>query len=87
MDTSAAPTCPHCGFRVYNRRFPNCESCGAALPDTLVYSPLERFALQRAEEERSLERARRSVAEDVSITTPGSLDDALLRVAMNLTER
>ena len=47
----------------------------------------ERFALQRAEEERSLERARRSVAEDVSITTPGSLDDALLRAAMDLTER
>jgi hypothetical protein len=87
MDTSAAPTCPQCGFRVYNRRFPNCESCGAALPETLVYSPSERFALQKAEEERSLEQARHSAAENISITTPGSLDDALLTAAMALTER
>ena len=46
MNTSATPTCPECGFRIYNRRFPNCESCGATLPETLVYSPIERFALQ-----------------------------------------
>jgi hypothetical protein len=56
MDTSGAPTCPECGFRIYNRRFPNCESCGAALPDTLVYSAAERFALQQEEDERALER-------------------------------
>jgi len=87
MDTSAAPTCPHCGFRVYNRRFPNCESCGAALPETLVYSPAERFALQHADEERTLERARRGDVEEASITTPGSLDDAVLTAAMDLTRR
>ena len=87
MDTSSAPSCPECGFRIYNRRFPKCEACGAALPETLVYSPAERFALQHAEEERSLEDARRSVAEPFSITTPGSLDDAVLTAALDLTER
>ena len=87
MDTSSTPTCPECGFRIYNRRYPNCESCGAALPETLVYSPAERFALQHQEEERALERARRSVEEDVSITTPGSLDDAVLNAALDLTRR
>ena len=61
MDTSTTPTCPECGFRIDNRRFPNCESCGATLPETLVYSPVERFALQKAEAERSLEKARHGV--------------------------
>ena len=87
MDTSGTPTCPECGFRIYNRRYPNCESCGAALPETLVYSPAERFALQHEEEERALERDRRSVVEEASITTPGSLDDAVLHAGMDLTER
>ena len=87
MDSSAAPACPECGFRIYNRRFPDCESCGAALPETLVYSPAERFALKQEEEERSLETARRDSAHDFSITTPGSLDDGLLTAVMGVTER
>lgn len=87
MDTSSTPTCPSCGFRIYNRRFPNCESCGTELPETLVYSPTERFALLKEEEERSLEKARRTASEDFSITTPGSLDDAVLTAAMELTAR
>jgi hypothetical protein len=87
MDTSSTPTCPECGFRIYNRRYPNCESCGAALPETLVYSPAERFALQHEEEERALERDRRSLIDEVSITTPHSLDDAVLNAAVKLTTR
>ena len=88
MDTSGTPTCPDCGFRIYNRRFPNCESCGAALPETLVYSAAERFALQKEDEERALERARHPRADsDFSITSPGSLDDAVLTAAMELTAR
>jgi hypothetical protein len=87
MDTTSTPTCPECGFRIYNRRFPSCESCGAALPDTLVYSAAERFALQQEEEQRALERARRSSEEDFRITTPGSLDDAVLTAAIDLTSR
>ena len=82
-----APSCPECGFTIYNRRFPNCESCKAVLPETLVYSAAERFTLQQEEEERSLEKARRSAAEDFTITSPGSLDDAVLSAAMALTER
>jgi len=53
------PRCPACGFVVFNRRYPNCESCGAALPDTLVYSPSEGDALRRADDEA--EAARREV--------------------------
>jgi len=87
MDTTSTPTCPECGFRIYNRRFPSCESCGAVLPDTLVYSAAERFALQQEEEQRALERARRSGEEDFRITTPGSLDDAVLTAAIDLTSR
>ena len=87
MDTTSTPTCPECGFRIYNRRFPSCESCGAVLPDTLVYSAAERFALQQEEEQRALERARRSGEEDFRITTPGSLDDAVLTAALDLTSR
>lgn len=34
--------CPHCGFAIYNRRFPKCESCGAALDEALVFSDKER---------------------------------------------
>jgi hypothetical protein len=87
MDTSATPTCPECGFRIYNRRFPNCEACGAALPESIVYSPVERFELQLEEEERSLEKARRTAAEPFSITTPGTLDDSVLTAVLELTER
>jgi predicted amidophosphoribosyltransferase len=67
MDTSAAPTCPECGFRIYNRRYPNCESCGAPLSESLVYSPVERFMLQLEEERQSLEKARRSASEVASL--------------------
>jgi len=87
MDTTSTPTCPECGFRIYNRRFPSCESCGAALPDTLVYSAAERLALQQEEDRRALERAHRSSEEAFRITTPGSLDDAVLTAALDLTAR
>jgi len=87
MDTSATPTCPECGFRIYNRRFPKCEACGAALPESLVYSPVERFELQLQEEARSLEKARRTAAETFSITTSHTLDDSVLTAVLELTER
>jgi hypothetical protein len=87
MDTSATPTCPECGFRIYNRRFPSCEACGAALPESLVYSPVERFELQLLEEERSLDKARHTAAEPFSITSPGTLDDSVLNAVLELSER
>jgi hypothetical protein len=85
LDLSAAPTCPDCGFRIYNRRYPNCESCGVALPADLVYSPVERHALLVADEERALERARgeRSSTGD---TIHPSFDEAVVSAVMALTE-
>jgi predicted RNA-binding Zn-ribbon protein involved in translation (DUF1610 family) len=31
--------CPACGFAVFNRRLPGCESCGAALPAEFLFTP------------------------------------------------
>lgn len=61
MDMPDAPTCPACGFRVFNRRYPKCESCGKALPDTIVYTAAERAAIYESErlEHEALERERR----------------------------
>ncbi len=84
LDGGAAPRCPECGFQIFNRRYPKCESCGALLPETIVYSPAERHALRVAEEERALESARHeSSAVDA---TPASLDDALVSAMMGLTQ-
>ncbi|MFH2134865.1 MAG: hypothetical protein ABII81_06750 [Pseudomonadota bacterium] len=30
--------CPACDFPIFNRRVPRCESCGADLPQALLYS-------------------------------------------------
>jgi uncharacterized membrane protein len=30
--------CPACDFPIYNRRVKRCESCGAELPQALLYS-------------------------------------------------
>ena len=84
LDGSTAPRCPECGFQVFNRRYPKCESCGAVLPETIVYSPVERHALLAADEEHSLERARR---ENSTVDgAPASLDDALVSAMRGLTE-
>ena len=58
MDLPSPPACPHCGFEVFNRRYPRCEACGKALPETLVYSTAQRQALLAREEERTAARAR-----------------------------
>ena len=49
METSAPLACPSCGFRVFNRRYPKCESCGAVLPESIAYTPAERASLFEAE--------------------------------------
>ena len=64
MHLPAPPACPSCGFEIFNRRYPRCESCGVQLPETLVYSPSERFALQRADDEQTAERARHAPVDD-----------------------
>ena len=43
------PTCPDCGFAIFNRRFPKCESCGAVLPVSIVYTADELEALRAKE--------------------------------------
>ena len=84
-DLAAAPTCPECGFRVFNRRYPKCESCGVDLPESIVYSPTERHALLAAEEERSLEKARNE--KPVDSVFPLSMDDSLMAAVLTATER
>lgn len=83
MDLGPAPTCPACGFRVFNRRYPKCESCGAELPESIVYSPVERQTLLRADEERALEKARND--KPVVDASPASFDDAVVSAVMGLT--
>lgn len=52
-------SCPACGFRVFNRRYPRCERCGSELPASLLYSDEERRAILEGEQERlSLELTR-----------------------------
>lgn len=45
--------CPHCGFRIFNRRYPKCESCGRSLPEGIAYSTADRAALLKKEEKES----------------------------------
>jgi hypothetical protein len=84
MDVPAPPSCPACGFTVFNRRYPKCESCGAVLPESIVYTPVELHALLVADEERKLEHDRHERAPAVT-DFGASIDDALLTAAMNLT--
>jgi hypothetical protein len=84
MGLGAVPTCPDCGFRVFNRRYPKCESCGAVLPESIVYTPVERQTLLRADEERALEKARND--KPVVDGTPASFDEAVVTAVMSLIE-
>ena len=84
MDLTVAPTCPACGFRVYNRLYPKCESCGAALPESIVYSAVERHTLLVADEERVLDKARNEKHGADSV--PSTLDEAVVSAVMGLTE-
>jgi len=49
---SKAPSCPSCGFPVFNRRYPKCEGCGSALQEASVYSAHELRALHEAEQKQ-----------------------------------
>jgi DNA-directed RNA polymerase subunit RPC12/RpoP len=83
MDPDATPICPECGFRVFNRRYPKCESCGAILPESIVYTPVERQILRVADEERALEKARNE--KSTGDTIHSSIDDSLMSAVMGLT--
>lgn len=60
----ARPTCPDCGFAVFNRRHPKCERCGAALPETIAYTAAEIDALRTQERADEDARALRKLAAD-----------------------
>lgn len=80
MDPSSAPVCPACGFRIFNRRYPKCESCGAALPQSLAYTAAERRALMAAEDERE-----RAEARDARPEAHSADDGAILAAVLTLT--
>ncbi len=79
------PHCPACGFRVFNRRYPKCESCGAELPPDIAYSDAERHRLMAAEEAIALEVARQSRGGPTSGAVP--LDDAIVTAIVETTGR
>jgi len=61
---SLRPTCPACGFAVFNRRCATCEKCGIELPSSIAYTKAELVALQardrldEATRERRIQKAR-----------------------------
>lgn len=57
---STRPTCPACGFAVFNRRCATCEKCHAALPASIAYTASEIAGLQKKEQVEEEARARRS---------------------------
>ena len=44
--------CPACGFQIFNRRVPKCESCGTVLPPDLLFTR-EQIADLDAQHEKS----------------------------------
>ncbi len=54
--------CPECGFRIFNRRVPRCESCGSLLPEELLLTAEERAALDAAYEKSATQRAEQARA-------------------------
>jgi len=54
--------CPECGFQIFNRRVPKCESCGAALPAELLLRRDQIAALDAAHEKSKKEQEARARA-------------------------
>jgi ribosomal protein L37E len=50
--------CQACGFRVYNRRYPKCETCGAPLAAGLALSDAQPKALYEQEQAEADRRRR-----------------------------
>jgi len=50
--------CPACGFRVFNRRCPDCEGCGKPLPAELLLSA-EDVAQREQSDERAIAESRK----------------------------
>ncbi|ABM35684.1 hypothetical protein [Polaromonas naphthalenivorans] len=56
MNNSSSLRCSSCGFSVFNRRYPNCERCGAQLPQDVAYSREEVAALRKRDMDEELAR-------------------------------
>ena len=56
---SLRPTCPACGFAVFNRRCAKCEKCGVELPASIAYTKAEIAGLQAQERVDEEKRAKR----------------------------
>lgn len=52
--------CPACGFQIFNRRVPKCESCGVKLPPELLFSAEQIDALDAEHEKSRREREARA---------------------------
>jgi hypothetical protein len=67
---SPRPKCPECGFSIFNRRFAKCESCGALLPTSIVYTADELKAL--AEKDKADEEAQKKALARLKSGTKGN---------------
>jgi predicted RNA-binding Zn-ribbon protein involved in translation (DUF1610 family) len=69
--------CQACGFTVYNRRHPKCESCGVVLLPGIALSAEERNALfesDRAAADAAWRERERKRSEDFKNDNGGAVD-------------
>ena len=73
---SRTPSCPYCGFTVFNPRYPKCEKCGEQLPESVVHSK-EAVAALLEQERRERERKQRGAGSGTPSTgsDPGTIGD------------
>ena len=57
LSPTEGPRCPECGFRIFNRRYPRCESCKSLLPAELLYSREQIEQMQVREQAEALARS------------------------------
>ena len=75
---SSRPTCPACGFSIFNRRFAKCESCGAQLPISIVYTAdelktlAEKDKIDEAAQQKALARLESGAKNNPSVGVGGS---------------
>ena len=69
---SVRPTCPACGFAVFNRRCATCEKCHAELPTSVVYTAEELAILRRDERVADDRRAARAAGSQATPARRGA---------------
>ena len=59
MSSERPYRCPACGFQIFNRRVAKCESCGGALPPSLLFTAQQIAALDAEHDQnRKIREAR-----------------------------